>query len=271
MNFGKAIFLGTLVCFYVFIINDKRQLPRVVFCDVKQGDATYVRLPEQIDLLIDFGNYNYLNTCLNNNLPYFDRQIELAFLTHLDKDHSGALYKLIDNYNLLTLYVPYSLKNISDNYWQQLKNKLKQKKIKIVYLMSNQELTIQQSSILVLWPELTTLTKKTTQNQSALALLLEINHFRTLFLSDLEIVQIEKILRFQNLITNILKISHHGSKFGTSTTILQKTKPKLAIISVGKNNQYDHPDKYVLNLLKKNNIPVKRTDKEGAITIQIPK
>jgi len=63
-----------------------------------------------------------------------------------------------------------------------------------------------------------------------------------------------------------LKLSHHGSKTGTDAFTLDNFMPKLAIISVGKNN-YGHPNKEVLNLLKERSIKTLRTDETGNIEI----
>ncbi|MCK5466457.1 hypothetical protein KAI56_03110 [Candidatus Parcubacteria bacterium] len=60
----------------------------------------------------------------------------------------------------------------------------------------------------------------------------------------------------------ILKVSHHGSKYGTSNEFLKSVKPEKAIISVGKNN-YGHPATELLNRLKNMSIEIFRTDEMG--------
>ncbi|PJA49758.1 competence protein ComEC, partial [Candidatus Shapirobacteria bacterium CG_4_9_14_3_um_filter_39_13] len=64
----------------------------------------------------------------------------------------------------------------------------------------------------------------------------------------------------------ILKVAHHGSKFSTSEEFLRKIKPKLAIISVGK-NRFGHPTPEVLERLNQAGVKVLRTDQEGNIEI----
>ena len=77
----------------------------------------------------------------------------------------------------------------------------------------------------------------------------------------------KKILRPVKDQVDILKVSHHGSKKGTSEEILNILKPKIAIISVGAKNNFGHPTKEILDRLKSKNIEIKRTDQMGEIKI----
>ena len=63
-----------------------------------------------------------------------------------------------------------------------------------------------------------------------------------------------------------MKISHHGSKTGTSQEILDKVKPQVAVIQVGKNS-YGHPTKEVIDLLTSNAVKILRNDTNGIIEI----
>jgi beta-lactamase superfamily II metal-dependent hydrolase len=70
-----------------------------------------------------------------------------------------------------------------------------------------------------------------------------------------------------NLRADIIKISHHGSKYASSADFLERVKPKVAIISCGEWNRYGHPSQIVLDRLKAANVNVFRTDLQGEITI----
>ena len=65
---------------------------------------------------------------------------------------------------------------------------------------------------------------------------------------------------------DVLKVGHHGSKTSTSDAFIKYLSPKEAIISVGKKNKYGHPDKSVIDILKRNNVVIKRTDIMGTIS-----
>ena len=68
---------------------------------------------------------------------------------------------------------------------------------------------------------------------------------------------------------DILKAGHHGSKTSSSKEFIDKIKPKYSIISVGKNNRYNHPNKETLNNLEKSEIY--RIDQDGSVTFEIRK
>ena len=65
--------------------------------------------------------------------------------------------------------------------------------------------------------------------------------------------------------SQLLKSPHHGSKSSSSATFLEKVKPQLVIISVGKGNRYGLPDKEVLARYKQFGLKIYRTDLDGAV------
>ena len=68
-----------------------------------------------------------------------------------------------------------------------------------------------------------------------------------------------------DLSCDVLVPGHHGSATATSWNFLQATVPEYAVISCGKDNQYGHPDKDVMDKLESMDIHVYRTDKQGTI------
>lgn len=68
-----------------------------------------------------------------------------------------------------------------------------------------------------------------------------------------------------DLSCDVLVPGHHGSATATSWDFLQATVPEYAVISCGKDNQYGHPDKDVMDKLESMDIQVYRTDKQGMI------
>ena len=69
----------------------------------------------------------------------------------------------------------------------------------------------------------------------------------------------------KDLLADVLKIAHHGSSTSTSLNFLKAVSPKIAVISVGKDNDYGHPNKKILNRLS--GIDVLRTDIYGTIIL----
>ena len=100
--------------------------------------------------------------------------------------------------------------------------------------------------------------------------------FSILFTGDIEGIAENKILELykgqdNKLISNVLKVAHHGSKTSSKKEILDKINPQVALIGVGKNNLFKHPSDETIENLKKFNTFIYRTDKNGEITLQIDK
>ena len=68
---------------------------------------------------------------------------------------------------------------------------------------------------------------------------------------------------------DIIKVAHHGSKTSSTQEFIKVVNPKIALIGVGKNNKFGHPNEEVLNRLKENEVDVYRTDKVGEIIIEV--
>jgi len=69
----------------------------------------------------------------------------------------------------------------------------------------------------------------------------------------------------------MLKVAHHGSMYTTNEEFLDILRPKIAVISCGRNNRYGHPHGELLRRLEEKNVKVYRTDKNGAISINVRK
>jgi competence protein ComEC len=107
------------------------------------------------------------------------------------------------------------------------------------------------------------------KNAGSLVLELEYKNFSMLFTGDVENEGEELLIK--NLDKNaydVLKVSHHGSKNATKEAFLEVAKPKIALVSAGVDNIYQHPHPDVLKRLKNIGCTVYETAKKGAITVQ---
>ena len=68
---------------------------------------------------------------------------------------------------------------------------------------------------------------------------------------------------------DVLKVAHHGSNTSTTRDFLSLCSPDFGVISVGKDNIYNHPHRSTLEQLKKADVKIYRTDKQGDITFYI--
>ena len=89
-----------------------------------------------------------------------------------------------------------------------------------------------------------------------------------MFMGDASIKTEKEILKEYELPNiDILKVGHHGSRTSSSKEFIDELNPKYALISVGENNKFKHPNKEVLDNLK--NSKIYRTDQDGSIMLKI--
>ncbi|MFH0979759.1 MAG: hypothetical protein V1803_02345 [Candidatus Roizmanbacteria bacterium] len=252
-------------------INDRRT--KIVFCDVGQGDAAYIRIKNRVDVLIDAGPDRKILNCLGRHMPFWDRKIELGILSHPNKDHYGGFSFILDRYQLDNFLTVKSV--ITSKTYKGLVNKIVAKEIPFQFKIAGDKIKIENDEFIFFWPPVDF--KSYQDNDYSLVFLFKENGFKALFTGDSSQMVLDRIASSstsslpRNDIPNIdiLKIPHHGSAQGLTKKFLELADPKVAVINVGKNNQYGHPVKAVLDMLKAKNIKIKRTDKDGDIVFKL--
>lgn len=236
--------LSILIIFLIF----KALVPKVTvnFVDVGQGDATLIRSKNQVIMIDTGGNPMNIESSGKKLVEYLNRngifKIDNIFISHADMDHAGNLYYMIKNIDIENIY----------------SNHLK--KFKTISLNKNDKLNIDRMLFHIVLDG----KNENSSNDSSIVILANIFDKKLLFTGDIEENEKDIILN-ENI--DILKVSHHGSKYSTSNIFLENNSIDNAIISVGKDNRYGHPHDELLKRLERNNISIYRTDKDGNIEI----
>lgn len=162
---------------------------------------------------------------------------------------------------------------ISENYGQ-LKKIVKEKKIKVIVVKKGDSIKIDKNvTFQILWPKEEQIKENILNNNSIVAKL-SYNKFSMLLTGDIEEIAENQILEeYKNneqiLKSTVLKVAHHGSKTSSTQSFLEKVQPKIALIGVGKDNTFGHPNDGVLERLKNLNTKIYRTDTMGEIILEI--
>lgn len=124
----------------------------------------------------------------------------------------------------------------------------------------------------ILWPSKNETVSKNIINNNALVCKMVSKRVTMLFTGDIEQEAEEAILnKYKSNIgilkSDILKVAHHGSKTSSTKEFLEAVKPNTAVIGVGKNNNFGHPNKSVLERLKRLGCRIYRTDESGEIIL----
>ena len=250
------------------------------FIDVDQGDCTLVRCDGK-NILIDSGgseseSYDVGKSTL---LPYLlnrgINKLDYIIYSHFDSDHcKGSIY-LLNNIKVKKIIIGIQKENY-ENYIK-IKQIANSKKIKIIQLQKGDMFNITEHlSMYVLWPSKDMLIMENAINNNSLVFKMLYKKYSVLFTGDIEKIAEERILNlyFKNkeiLRATVLKVAHHGSKSSSIEAFINAVKPSYALIGVGRNNNFGHPNEGVLKRLKENNIAVYRTDLNGEITLSFEK
>ena len=262
-------FLILLILIVVTVSFIKFQDPRtiVVFCDVGQGDGAYIRVRNKIDILVDAGPDNKILSCLSQYMPFWDHTIELAFLSHPQKDHYGGYLSILDHYKIDHFFTtPVTVKSST---FQKLLDKLKVGKTRIEAIYRGTSLEIDAARIDFLWPSkdyvLTTFKPQMDLNNISQIFVFSEGKTHILFTGDIYGRLVEQLIPR----VSILKVPHHGSHNGLTKKFLILADPDQAVISVGKHNSYGHPAKSALDMLQALGTKIRRTDIEGTIVFKL--
>lgn len=252
----------------------------VIFCDVGQGDATLVTRG-QVQILIDGGPNDQVQECLSKHVPWFDRQLELVVNTHPQQDHLGGLPEVLARYQV-GLYLTGPASN-PINSWRKLTDTIYKGKIEVYIPKAGDRLNVGGIELMVLWPEADAIEGTKTGYQTDLSLLptsdedlnqlsvvlhLRYKSFNLLLPGDLD-GKGELALSLSPLLTDVdvLKVSHHGSKFASTADFLARISPSVAVIEVGRNNSFGHPTLETLIRLEAVGARVLRTDVDGEVRL----
>ena len=102
-------------------------------------------------------------------------------------------------------------------------------------------------------------------NGTALVLLARWHGFSMLLTADAE----AEVVPIEPGPIDVLKVAHHGSDDAGLGPLLDRTVPRLAVISVGADNPYGHPTPSTMSTLTEHHVPTLRTDEEGDVTIDV--
>ena len=267
--------ISSMIVLYVFVTIYFNDRTKIVFCNVGQGDAAYIRINNETDVLIDAGPDKSVLSCLGKYMPFWDRKIEMAFLSHPNNDHYNGYFFIADRYKIDRFITVNTSNLIVSKTYKQLLNKIVNKKIKIEEVFAGnaiQPRQLDEAKFVIFWPP-KNFTSNNDNDFSGVILfsvgVLREKPFRLLFTGDASPFVMGRLSHGSISKINILKIPHHGSKNGLIKKFLDLADPEVAVISVGKNNSYGHPSNTVLDMLKAKNVNIRRTDEEGDIVYKL--
>lgn len=251
----RVITLLLLLIFIHYYLPYTKEYIKVI--DVGQGDSILFYSKGKTALIDTGGKYKEGSVAKYITMPLLKslgiRKIDKLLLSHGDKDHIGDAIYLIEKYQVDEIYLNLGQKNEVEKLLPNTKT-------------AYQDLTLPVGNFI--FYQLNKEYKE--ENNSSSVYYVEHPNLTLLLTGDIPKEVEDEILNHYTFTIDILKVGHHGSDTSTGNNLLKTLKPSLAIISVGKDNSYNHPSPKTLTRLNKTNTPYLTTIKSGTITI-IPK
>jgi competence protein ComEC len=274
--------LAAVVAIFPFAPQWAKGQLEVSVLDVGQGDSLFVVTPGGKTMLIDgggaFGGFpgreerGGIDPGEEAVSPYLwsrgFQKLDVVALTHAHQDHLGGLNAILENFHVGKLWIG---RDVSSAAMGKLESIARGKNILIEHELRGKHFLWDGVSGDFLWPEIAPEEiAPAAKNNDSLVLRLHFGERTILLPGDAE-KQTERQLLAENspgtLRADVLKIGHHGSKNSTTPDLLAAVRPKIGVISAGKDNPYGHPSAELLERLKNAGVRILRTDQEGAVRI----
>ena len=237
----------------------------VVFIDVGQGDGIHIRT-ESCDVLLDGGGEKNRNIGERVLKEYFLKNaandVDMSIFTHMHMDHCKGAMELGEIYPVKQFMVPYPYRyQVSGPRLKFVRFKDKLRLGKDVWIQA-------------IWPmDDRVATNNSDENELNTVYMLYYKGIKIMLTGDLvEADELDMIKYYKStdvLKCDILKVAHHGSRYSSNEKFIEAANPRIAVIQVGENNTYGHPNAGVIRRFEKRGIKVYRNDKEGAIGVDI--
>ncbi|WP_317302513.1 DNA internalization-related competence protein ComEC/Rec2 [Acidaminococcus timonensis] len=260
---------GLALCLLLLAHHFRPRIFSAYFLDVGQGDCAVVVTPERQVFVFDTGglsgHFDPGEKILVPFLRYLGTdQVDAVFLSHGHHDHAGGLAGLLRWMPVAAIYLP--LENPSKDVEKALHLVQRKNTSKIVYKMqTNQKIGKKKSIIKIIEaPKLEE--KGGTGNENSAIVRMSCDGHSFLFTGDAP-VEVEELAAQKPIQSDVLKVSHHGSRTSSSEVFLETVRPRLAVISSGRRNSFGHPHRETIEKLETHKIPLVRTDQVGAVKI----
>lgn len=239
----------------------------VAFLDVGQGDATLIQTPGGRHVLIDGGQYaSQLMAQLGDQLPFWERDIDVVIATHPDDDHVAGLTAVFERYDVGRLITNGQGSGQSAAY-DALLQAARSKDTALHTAVAGEVIDLGDGVRLELLHPAPDFSADGDNDRSVVARLVYAN-FALLLPGDAEAAAEAALLaQPRPLQATVLKAAHHGANTSSGSALLTAVQPQIVVVSAGPDNRFGHPHPDMLARTQAAGAAVLRTDELGTITL----
>ena len=255
----------------------------VLFLDVGQGDAAFVRFPDGTTMLIDAGGRPRFDEPLgfDNGRPFFAEQFDIGdrvvtalllaqgishldwiVATHGDIDHVGGFGAVLRRLSVGRVVIGNGPDAAELRFARSAENLDK----RVVRLGAGDALEVGGARLEVVWPS----ASAPDGNDGSLVFRLVFGERSLFFTGDIEAAGEGSLLRLAaengwNLRSDVLKVPHHGSRGASSPAFVAAVAPRWAVVSAPRQSPYGHPHAEAIRRLREAGASVVQTGIDGAV------
>ena len=233
---------------------------RITFLDVGQGDGALLQVPGGA-VLVDEGppEANVADQLRELGV----KSLSVVVLTHPQRDHIGGAARVLGRFPVELVLDPAIPSESVDE--RSARQAARRRHVRVVAARAGQGFRIGRLRLRVLWPDGPG-SPGDDPNNHAVVVLASYGQVDLLLTADAE-SDVTGSLRPPPV--EILKVAHHGSADPGLAGLLDRIRPRIAVISVGADNDYGHPDPGTVAALEAvPGLDLYRTDRDGRVIVE---
>ena len=235
----------------------------IKFIDVGQGDSALI-YSDGYSAIIDMGIAPSSDSIIDTLNDCEIDAVDMVVISHYHTDHIGGFSEVANRFEIKNMIGP-KVTEYNIEAAQKSKETVLSTGGKFYEALYGLNFKLGEFKITVLG-----YSAFGDENDRSVYVMAEIDGIKFLFTGDGELIaETELLKRAKDIDCDILKVAHHGSKTSTNYDFLKATTPEYAVISVGKDNSYNHPHSESITVLEKANAEIYRTDYHGDIIFYI--
>lgn len=244
-------------------VNSEDSYFEVHFIDVGQADSALI-LCDGESLLIDGGNVADSSLVVSYLTKEGITELDFVICTHAHEDHVGGLSGPLNKFTVTqAVFAPET--KADTKCYKDFLSAVQKHNMEITVPDAGYTFSVGESTVEFVGP-----VSEDYSDINNTSLVTKITYGETsfLFTGDAERESENDILEAGfDISADVLKVGHHGSENSTSYPFLRAVDPEIAVVSVGKDNDYGHPTEEALSRLRDADVKVYRTDMQGNIII----
>ncbi len=232
----------------------------VHFIDVGQADSILITMKDAA-MLIDAGNNEDSQLVVDYIKGRGITTLDYVIATHPHEDHIGGMDAVINAFEVKSIIMP-RVESTTKTF-EDVLEAISNKGLKVTPPVPGTKYPLGEAEFTILAPN-----SEAYEDTNDYSVVIKLQYGATsfLFTGDAGFESEEEMLeKGYDLRADLLKVAHHGSRYSTSMEFLEAVQPKIAVISVGEDNDYGHPAPETIQRLRQAGAKIYRTDESGTI------